>query len=90
VLLLFELPLVRIACSRRAFVLSVGLLEYQGEGVGSARVADLLLESLFDTQNSLVDLVQPVGLILGLLSGRDVGFHCGFFRGCFGCLVSIS
>jgi len=48
---------------------------------------DLFLESLFDTQNSLEDLVQPVGLILGLLSGRDVGFHCGFFRGCFGHLV---
>jgi len=68
-------------------VLAVGLLEYQGEGVGSARVSDLFLEALFDTQNSLVDLVQSVGLILGLLSGRDVGFHCGFFRGCLGRLV---
>ena len=57
------------------------------QGVGSARVADLFLESLFDTQISLVDLVQPVRLILGLLSGCDVGFHCGFFRGCFGRLV---
>ena len=68
-------------------MLSVGLLEYRGECVGSARVADLFLESLFDTQNSLLDLVQPVGLILGLLPGRDVGFHCGFFCGCLGRLV---
>ena len=32
-------------------------------------------------------MVQSVGLILGILSGRDVGFHCGFFCGCLGRLV---
>ena len=64
------------------------MLEDQVEGIGAARVAELLLEPLFDTKDGLVDLVQPVGLILGLLpAGREVGFRCDLFRGCLVHLV---
>ena len=70
-----------------ARVLSVGLLEDRGDGVGAARVAELFLEALFDSQIGLVDLVQPVGLILGLLPGRDSGCHCNIFCGCLERLI---
>jgi hypothetical protein len=63
-----------------ALVLSVSLLEDRGEDIGAARVAQLLLEPLFKTQDGLVDLVQPAGLILGLLPGQDVRFYCDLFR----------
>ena len=63
-------------------------MEDQGEGIGAARAAELFLETLFDTQDGLVELVQTVGLILCLLPGCDVGFHCNILRGCLlECLV---
>ena len=40
-----------------ALVLPVGLLEDQGQGIDAARLAKFLFETLFDTQDGLVDLV---------------------------------
>jgi hypothetical protein len=40
-----------------ALVLPVGLLEDQGQGIDATQLAKFLFETLFDTQDSLLDLV---------------------------------